>query len=638
MEEKLSSHIRGSMIAERKTLQEEREEYFEGCQVVAHAPASFFWVGEHSVMYGQPALIQTIPIYVYVGLEISSGPDFDAEIRFVSWTQSTGFGILSAKGMQPPETASCWQEWPHIKEFLTYWADNSKALNIRFAVKVWCEIPPKCGLNSSGAISSALALALKLLELQLKSDPGLFKIKSQISKWHASEIRELKKDPLFNELFLTAWVLEDCFHFFSASGMGPFSSLVGSTVQRSLITFITQQKGYGSLLPIKRLDLTKIRLRPAHFSEVQKKVSAIQYWGNRLNLSPYMTESVGICALYTGDYKDTGKLLEELEKVFKVTDEELSKIVDEAFDGQLRINEGWETLSAPVGHLLAPKEEPEDHPEYYSKWLINQPNGLLAIYMLKALGEEQVDKIADAVNKTYDFLRFYGATTKRMERIRTKILKQCEGNIGVKLTGAGGGGDLIVIGERSKVESFANRIRNEYAVHYVTGRFPWAASVGIDKLNFSKFKKGGKELFKIILAGKLMDVDKAQMVSLKKDPSFLLFVDSVEGEIYSKGSKVYSKSGLLIPYLEQVLSHIEDGKIKYHTLLRHIYKEGISARGINKIHQFFIRSIFPLAGGDIEKHFRPIPGKGYEITSAFRYALRSERVTAPNTESKISQK
>lgn len=569
-------------------------------------------------MYGQPSLLQTIPIYAYVGLNLVADSDFDAEVRFINWESSCCYEPVKPSDMQGSQPASSWEGWQYIKPSLIYWSDRLKRLNIRFKLKVWCEIPSKCGLNSSGAISTALSLALKLAELYHRSNQDLAGFKTRMVSWNQKGVIELKKDSYFEEVFRLGWVLEDCFHGFRSSGMGPFSSLSGSPEHWSLTGFLTQEKGYGRDLGIKRPSGSDVT--PGDFSGVHSEINKIDYWGNRITLDSWIQSHVGVLAVYTHNYKNTGLLLENLEKVFDMTDSEMKSMVPETYSPELSKDNNWTLLSNPISDLSNPDRRPKNHAELHSKQIINQVYGLLTFYVTKAIKQRDIFSLTEAVNKAYDFLKLYGATTKDTDKCRDFILRQVPA-AGVKLTGAGGGGDLVVIGEKTAVEALAARIKKKYSVHYVTGRFPWKACVGVEKVPSGRRMKGKREVYPLIVNGKPEEVDAGKLRKLKEDVEYLVFVDLVEEELYVRGKQLPNPQQTLLRYLALFLEKYSEGKISYNFICKVIYNKTRSKSLTNTIQNYVIRYIWPL-DPDFKKLIVPFPGVGYKFCTSFNCAVR----------------
>jgi len=223
----------------------ERRRFFDGCKFVVRVPGYFFWTGEHSVMFGQPTIIQQIPLCVYVGTEMNTSDRFQYEVRCISSEvsplsknlKSTDFEEITERWKQGKEIIRLLEEWKEVTGFKS-----------NFAVKIWSEIPPRVGLNSSGAMSVCFSLLLKLLEESFTID----ETKVMLSSWREKEVEDLKRNDAFLDVFKRAWMFDDVFHDFSSSGAGPISSLLDTHDGGELILYFSEKKGYGSRHPLQR--------------------------------------------------------------------------------------------------------------------------------------------------------------------------------------------------------------------------------------------------------------------------------------------------------------------------------------------------------------------------------------------------
>lgn len=446
-----------------QALGEAREEFFKGCELRACAPGSYFWAGEHAVMYGQLAVIHAIPLYAYVGIEYKSYEKFEFEVKGVRKDVSTGLEDLTAEQVEP---ITQWYEESRVEKFLEFWRKKNKQDYLK--IKIWFEVPPKCGLNSSGAIAVALSGLLQILETKKEKRQTLM---GKINGWRNKSIEELKEDTIFNMVFRKAWILDDCSHNFSSSGMGPFSSLVGSP-NGDLLLYFTQKKGFGSTHLINRLNKNDIELRPEDFEQVAKKSRKIDWWAKRLPLKKKMKESLGVAVIYCGTPKDTGDILGQLEKIYSVPIEDLIASFTDIFPE--KTFKRFTDLARPMSDFTKQYHEPPLDSEFYAKSLFNESLGLLSWMLVQRIKLDNLHELADHVKTINRFLDFYGVFRGKLVELYEAI-KEINGDVGVKLTGAGGGGDLLVLGDRDSIEGIENNIKKEYQVHFSTNRMGWEA-------------------------------------------------------------------------------------------------------------------------------------------------------------------
>lgn len=444
-----------------QTLEEAREGFFRDCQLRAYAPGSYFWSGEHAVMYGHLAVVHAIPLYAYVGIEYKDCEKFEFDVKGISKETSIGLEEATPEEMEPIRQ---WYEQSRIEKYLEIWRKKNR--QNYFKLKIWFQIPPKCGLNSSGAIAAALAGLLQILESEEDRRKILIK---KINNWGNKSIEELKRDATFKAVFHKAWILDDCSHNFSSSGTGPFSSLVGSP-NGDLLLYFTQKKGFDSVHSINRLSKGDAELRPDDFEQVQEKIGKIDWWGKKLPLKHKMKESLGMALIYCGSPKDTGNILADLEKRYKVPVKQFETLFSELFPEKTLKRPT--NLARPITDFLKDYPEPPLDTEYYAKSTFNDSLGLLSWILVQILDRGNLKELAHHIIAINTFLDFYGVFTKELDKLY-KAIKKMNPNVGIKLTGAGGGGDLVVLGDRDSIEGIENQIKKDYTIHFSTNRMGW---------------------------------------------------------------------------------------------------------------------------------------------------------------------
>ncbi|MDH4222155.1 MAG: hypothetical protein OEV55_01300 [candidate division Zixibacteria bacterium] len=187
-------------------------------EIVTRAPGSFFLAGEHAVMFGHPAVCQSLPKYFYVGVrrrlhDEKVNVDID-NIYFVD--------VLDPKQKRrefvfPSIIVSC-----QLEHLLT--ACGWKGVDIG----LYSELPSMCGLGSSGALAASLSLALNYQFENNFSRKELDSFLEKLSK-PTRTIEGIIKDPIFSKcLFPLAWGIDSLFHNHQSSGANAFFSLIGA--------------------------------------------------------------------------------------------------------------------------------------------------------------------------------------------------------------------------------------------------------------------------------------------------------------------------------------------------------------------------------------------------------------------------
>jgi hypothetical protein len=180
----------------------------ENSELVVAFPGAFFFIGEHAVMFGHPALYMTIPLYVLIGIKESTKEGINIEV----WQRNPETNFFEkfkwAEISQREELRS------KIEELFI-----GESIKPRHDVFTLMQVPPSCGLNSSGAFSAGISVCLGMLKGYLTPE--------KIEDWQSvKELSNLKKDKEFNKTFKIAWDIDWIIQKRS-SGIGPFASLIG---------------------------------------------------------------------------------------------------------------------------------------------------------------------------------------------------------------------------------------------------------------------------------------------------------------------------------------------------------------------------------------------------------------------------
>jgi mevalonate kinase len=450
-------------------LSQEREKFFSRCEFQAKAPGSFFWVGEHAVMYGQLAIMQSIRLYAWVGLELGNFDNFEFDVRVLH--EKTNIPTSFDNHFRLNKIKE-WINKEHVETFLIGWKKESN-FDQFFKVNIWCEIPPRCGLNSSGAIGSALAALLYKLEHNVEYKD----LMSQFQEWRSKDLFELKKDDVFLDIFAKAWMFDDCCHDFSSSGAGPFSSMVGHSEVKNLLLFFTEAKGFNSLHKIKRKD--------NNYTSALQEIKRINFWSDRIELSGGIEKELQIIVIFSGKPKGTGFVLEQLEDWFNIPVESFQDLLPSAlYDDKFK----YERLAKPISNLLRKYLTIPTDSEYFSKTIFMQSLGLLSWVMLKAIKDGDLKYFLSTVHCINNFHIFYNIFLGSLISCKVFIEDQIvdyqredpKSKCAIKPTGAGGGGDLVAFMRWNDAVKFEHDINKKaekgeekYQIHYSTETLGW---------------------------------------------------------------------------------------------------------------------------------------------------------------------
>lgn len=190
------------------------------------APASVFLGGEHSVVFGHPAIYLPLPLRLHAlvlpiprraGIDVEffvrdpSQPDHFANVRdlpvFNEAVNLQSMHLLDQ--LYPKFLARALRPWKGSTDY-------------GFSIKIVSEFPLACGLDSSGAICACVARALL----------GSFLNPEKFAKY--SRLKDANEREL---AFHLGWMLENCFHAGRSSGAGVAAAMRGRLGRHPLIYF-----------------------------------------------------------------------------------------------------------------------------------------------------------------------------------------------------------------------------------------------------------------------------------------------------------------------------------------------------------------------------------------------------------------
>ena len=195
-------------------------------------PGSMILSGEHSVVLGQPAVVLPIPLHVMVhataykrrkSIDVIASHAFpDPELSYAEISTFPGIPSPSARSGDSRFSEQILNIVDLFKKKLRAHAGNSKEkCGYLVYLTIWSQIPPSVGLGSSGALCVALAILLdRILHYGDKSPID------NLDKRNLESVFKEKGSRLM-EIFLNASEFESNIHG-ETSGVGPFASLAGS--------------------------------------------------------------------------------------------------------------------------------------------------------------------------------------------------------------------------------------------------------------------------------------------------------------------------------------------------------------------------------------------------------------------------
>ena len=422
--------------------------------IIVAFPGSFFFIGEHSVMHGQPALNISIPLYVYVGAKESKTEGISIEM----WQRNLEIEEFEKFKWKEGEREYLKKE---LEDIL-----RAKNIKPKYDLFSLLEVPSRCGLNSSGALSAGISVCIGILN-------GMFS-PHEVQRWQTiKRLEELKKDKEFKEAFEMAWRFDWIIQE-GSSGIGPFVSFVGF-VGEPIIYFLEndehgeqkwESQWYAYFLS-EFCDRTVIsRFKKWPFALIYSGSSSLTREAFDKIKSESIDASFGVEKF--GEQLETREI--ELKKITTPLRSVLkSKIMEELEKGQIDkeelANPNREFMDEVINKV---KQGQEHRPKNVSEYILERIWSVLGGFSIIAIGNimTQPKRTVDMINVYQSILSALGISTPKINNICKEF--QLHGTIGAKLTGSGAGGDVIVLSPyEDKIDIIKKMIEEKsYTVHF----------------------------------------------------------------------------------------------------------------------------------------------------------------------------
>jgi mevalonate kinase len=393
---------------------------FVSSSIVTSASGSFYWSGEHLVMYGGPSVIQKIPVRTWVGIRKSS----TRGIQFNDWKVFLDSESGFLESPFPKDIATLIESLvlPMISEYT-----DSPGLE----VDTLFEFTPASGLNSSGAMSAALATALFLHGNKITSH--------QLDIWRNQSIMQSLADPVFDQVFRLAWKLDAAISGGGySSGGGSLAALVSAEypiIYWSERRYDDEENPLGARYPVDIEQnyelLDSINVSGARLEELfdlpTGKGWPINY-GLIFTAKQKLTSDVtGGIANYRRAYAE--RSANSLKSLSDVTAYSGSKPAALGLSDKTHYHQWWDSIlslgTSITANLLQELCESIHNP----------------------VDDSTIRPFIKSVNHYYKFLDLMGVENKDLEEICTELRLHIEKDFktfaGVKTTGAGNSGDVV---------------------------------------------------------------------------------------------------------------------------------------------------------------------------------------------------
>ncbi len=400
------------------------QELYSRCFLVVSTPVHFFWAGEYGAYNGAPLIGQNLPLRTYVGFERLKNR---GKIEIVDLMYVPSKDAFSSQMDQIHRR----KLEKYLYERAVQWLNQTDFPGIR--IHSLSEVSPGCGLGASGAFASALSVAFQLEVLRVSV--------TEVQSWSNIPVYLLPQQRAFDRVHRLAWKISSILHDGISSGGASFMSLIGSVYP---IVYYSEKRAGLTSIP------ADVRL-PLNIGENYVLLDRLFYGGLTLdklfNLQADSSWPVEFFLIYSGE-RGGGRAAKTVSEI----DNELVSISD-SLKRAFAFLKSNPTIFSPVFYQQALSEGWEGlHVSYFG---MNATLSLVVLFMLKQLfelggSERTVSDLCRSLNAVHDTLKILQRTTPAIDRISHGLQNQLEeklsvSDIAVKLSGAGRGGDLLVV-------------------------------------------------------------------------------------------------------------------------------------------------------------------------------------------------
>ena len=467
-----------------------QQSYFEdilaawsvNADLIYSAPACAFISGEHAVMFGHPAIYLPLPMRLYIKLEIGHKIEGISINNFKCSHPRGEMNIVNTELIQ--DYGSCPIEEQKrtllslfsliIKPFL-----KSEFHGMGFRVSVLSSFPVAVGLASSGALSACIAKALTDEFLDIEK----FQIYFELDNQEKQEVA-----------MLLAWAIENCFHGGRSSGAGSTVSFNGRLGRHPILYGISKR----SYLFHRHLD----GWSPVSISESEqdfRTLSKIKRFifdpGKRLQNLPDYPEPppYNITVLYSGVPSRTEVVLKRNVRSYAKESAERVAHVCEMFDQKFKQEEVQRSFAVHryeiIEKIYLNNQLGNDKSEQMSNAYIELFSEALGSISMGAFNSVVSDwsSVPDLMNSYQALLCGMGLSHPEIESLIGKLKSvsieeqlrqdQLGSRLGAKITGAGKGGDILVLSlfDKDVHKDLVSKSRQDsHAIHFDSCELPYS--------------------------------------------------------------------------------------------------------------------------------------------------------------------
>jgi hypothetical protein len=389
-------------------------------EIVTSAAGSFYWSGEHIVLYGAPIVLQKLPLRAFVGLQRSHEPG----VRFGPWSIYTSAAQQFEKGQIPESQKYAMAKVlePLLPKFI-----NQPGLEVDSLF----EMHPAVGLNSSGALSAAIATGLFILGDRLTPQ--------EVGEWQRQPLKSILQNETFDQVFRLAWKLDAAISGGYSSGSAAFTSLVSS---RYPVVYWSAGRSEEDGYP-------RFPSYPAYVGENWDLLDNIPIFAARLDelydIPAGKELPIDYGLIFSGRTRYTQAATADISMKRRRNLDQFAASLASLSSIHLQ------SLSIPSAlSLVLP-----DARDAWWKSVLVLGSALVASVIeglrdsLVAAEPDRLDRLVDLINHYNKFLYYVGAGNQFLEaetaEVRWYIENRWHSNVGVKIIGAGQGGDLLFV-------------------------------------------------------------------------------------------------------------------------------------------------------------------------------------------------
>jgi mevalonate kinase len=388
------------------------------------APGSLILAGDHSALLGQPAVVLPIPLYLMVHATVCRYERNTVVHFYETFPDSyTSYGEMSSF---PGTPVANWDiqdatfklkiaRVAHLfqKKLTDHTKNSADKAGYHVVLRIRSQIPPCDGLGSSGALCVALAILLDRIINHEEKNP--------LENLHQKDLDNLFKDKVsrLREIFLNATEFEREIHG-ETSGVGPFASLVGRDCFTPIWYDLGGRPGNGEACAMSELlDQRK---------EGRTYVLNLECRRGSAKASEYLSKDIGVAAVYSTQSRQDLK----------------TTLADDAYRKALRrpdCRRDFVEITEKLWNNLC-------HGEKENRC------------------EDDIEDVVTCVNLFGGYEEGYLKMLRaENEATARELIYRMRGvGLGAKYTGAGFGGDIVLIGPKEKVSTML--IPNYFPLHF----------------------------------------------------------------------------------------------------------------------------------------------------------------------------